>query len=354
MSLTITYPTNVALDKVIQQYVIDTSGFKGLEIMPVENAMTQKVQWDELDNERGMTAPHLLGTDPRIDLRPGSRLREYTPISFKETDLVKEDELLRARMLGTLGGVVNINTIVATLAKARMDKTRIRQEWTIWEALRGQLTINENGVFVSETFPIQQYTPLVPWSDLQNATPLKDFNAIKLLLRGTGATDKGAIARINQTTANWLLENQNPNDLKGFQGANFTQLPFSLDQINTILTARGLPTLEVYDEGYYDKDGTYKTFIHDGDVHLEGKRQRGERTGNWISTPTLHRSVNGMPAPGFFEILEVNGMPSNGATTISLAELGAGKNPKFELTGGIYGGPAMRYARSNIRMATAP
>ena len=353
MSLTITYPTNVALDKVVQQYVIDTSAFKGLQIMPVEEAMTQKVQWDELDNESGMTAPHLLGTDPRIDLRPGSRLREYTPIAFKETDLVKEDEILRARMLGTLGGVVNINTIVAQLAKSRMDKTRIRQEKTIWDALRGQLTINENGVFVNESFGVRQYTPLVPWSDLVNSRPLKDFNAIKLLFRGSGATDKGAIAYINQTTCNWLLENQNKDDLKGFQGSNFTQLPFSLDQINTVLTARGLPILEVYDAGYYDSDGTYHTFIADGDVHIEGKRPFGQRVGNWISTPSLHRVVNGMPAPGFFEILEVNGMPSNGATTISLAQLGAGKNPKFELTGGIYGGPAMRYARSMVRMATA-
>ncbi len=350
MGLTFTYPTNVALDMVIQEYVIDTSMFKGLQLLPVEEAMTQKVQWDELDNERGMTAPHLLGTDPRIDLRPGSKLREYEPIPFKESDLVKEDELLRARQLGTLGGVININAIVARLAKARMDKTRIRQEWTVWNALRGQLTINENNVFVSETFPVQQYTPLVAWNNFANAAPIKDFNAIKLLYRGTGATIQGAMAYINQTTCNWLLENQNPNDLKGFQNSNYLNLTFSLEETNKILAARGLPMLMVYDEGYYDEAGIFRTFIEDGDVHIIGKRPLGQAVGNWISTPTLHRVKNGMPAPGFFEILEVNGMPSSGATTISLADLGAGKNPKFELTGGIYGGPVLRFGRSVIRM----
>ncbi|MDQ3132126.1 MAG: major capsid protein [Acidobacteriota bacterium] len=349
MPLTFTYPTNVALDQVIQEYVVDTSAFIGLQIMPVEEAMTQKVQWDEMDNERGMTAPHLLGTDPRIDLRPGSKLREYEPIPFKESDLIKEDELLRARQLGTLGGVVNINTIVARLAKARMDKTRIRQEWTVWSALRGVLTINENNVFVSETFPIQQYTPLVLWSDLLNATPIKDANAMKLMYRGTGATIQGAKAYINQTTANWLLENKNEDDLKGFQNSNYLNLSFSLQELNKILSARGLFEFVVYDEGYYDEVGIYRTFIEDGDVHIVGKRPLGQSVGNWISTPTLHRTKNGMPAPGFFEILEVNGMPSGGATTISLADLGAGKNPKFELTGGIYGGPAMRFGRSAIR-----
>lgn len=348
MGLTFTYPTNAALDTVIQEYVVDTSNFLGLQILPIEESWAQKVQWDEMDNERGMTAPHVMGADPRIDLRPGSKLREYEPIPFKETDLVKENELLRARQLGTLNGVVNLNQLIAQIAKARMDKTRIRQEWMVWQALKGSLTINENGVYVNETFPVQHYTPLVPWSDLENAAPLKDCNAMALMFRGTGATARGAKMRMNQTTVNYLLENKNENDLKGFQNSNFVHLAFSVEEINKIFAARGLPEIEVFDEGYYDKDGIYRTFIADGDVMLEGKRPGGQKTGATIITPSLHRTKNGMPAPGYFELLEVNGMPSNGATTVSMAELGAGKNPKIELTGGVYGGPALRFGRSNI------
>lgn len=351
MSQTYTYPTNVSLDRVIQQYVIDTSGFLGLQILPVETQMTQRVQWDEMDNERGMTAPHLMGTDPRIDLRPGSRLREYEAIPFKETDLVKENEILRARELGTLGGVINLNPLVARLAKARMDKTRIRQEWTIWAALRGQLTINENNVFVNETFPVQQYTAVVGWDIRGSGTPLRDFNAVKLAFRGTGATIAGAKAYMNQATANLLLENQNPNDLQGFRNSNFVNLPYSVEETNKILSARGLPEIVVNDTGYIDKDGVFQTFLEYGEVIVVGRRPLGESVGNWISTPSLHRVVNGMPAPGYFEILEVNGLPSMGSTTVSLAELGAGKNPKFELTGGIYGGPALRFGHSVIRMS---
>ncbi len=351
MSITFTYPTNVSLDRVIQEYVIDTSGFIGLDIMPVETAMTQKVQWDEMDNERGMTAPHVLGTEPRIDLRPGSKKREYTPIPFKETDLVKEDELLNARQLGTLGGAINLAPLMARIAKGRMDKTRIRQEWSIWAALRGQMTINENGVYVSETFPIQQYAPLVPWNNFATAAPIKDLNAIKLLFRGTGATPRGAMAYLNSTTLNWLLENQNKDDLKGFQNSNYLNLTFDIDQANSILTKRGLPMLMEYDEGYYDKDGNYQTFIADGDVHIVGKRPMMEKIGGWMSTPTLHRVVSGQAAPGYFEILEVNGVPSGmGANSITIGQLGAGKNPKMELTGGVYGGPFMRFGRSVVRM----
>ncbi len=297
-----------------------------------------------------MTAPHLMGTDPKIDLRPGSKLREYEPIPFKETDLVKENEILRARELGSLGGVINLKPLIGRIAQARMDKTRIRQEWTIWAALRGQLTINENNVFINESFPVQQYTALVGWDIRDSARILADFNAVKLLFRGTGATIAGAKAYMNQTTANWMLENRNQNDLAGFRNSNFVNLNYTVEDINKILSARGLPEIVVNDTGYIDESGVFQTFIADGDVHIVGKRPMNESVGNWISTPTLHRMVNGVEAPGYFEILEVNGQPSDGVTTM-VSQLGTSKNPRFELTGGIYGGPALRFGRSVIRMS---
>ena len=178
MSLTFTFPTNVELEQVVQEYVIQPDMFMGEKILPVVESMAQKVRWDELDNERGMTAPHNMGTDPKVDKRPGSKTREYEPIAFKETDLLKENEMLRARELGTLGGVINLNREIARIVKARMDKTKIRQEMIRWQTLRGQLSINENGVKVSETFPIQTYNSLVDWDTLGTATPLRDFNAV--------------------------------------------------------------------------------------------------------------------------------------------------------------------------------
>lgn len=347
MSIIYKYPTNAALDLVIQEYVIDTSGFKGLEILPVEESYASKVQWDEKDFERGMTAPHLFGADPRIDLRPGSRLREYTPIPFKETDLVKEDEILLARQLGTINNTVNLNSLIAQIAQSRMDKTRIRQEWSIWQALKGRLIINENNVFVDETFPVQQYTPTTPWTDLQNSTPMRNLGAVKLMFRGKGATAEGAQIWMNSTTVQMMLDNQNPNDLKGMI-SNTQSVNFDLDALNALMKRRKLPEIVEYDEGYYDEQGNFKTFLEDGDFILVGKRPKGQKVGGWISTPSLHRTKNGMPAPGYFEIIEVNGKGGYEAGSISFIELGQNKNPKIELTGGIYGGPALRFGRSVI------
>ena len=163
----------------------------------------------------------------------------------------------------------------------------------------------------------------------------------------------GAKAYMNHTTANLLLENQNDADLKGFQNTNFVNLPYSVEEMNKILMMRGIPEIMVYDEGYYDEDGNYQLFLTDAEVIVIGKRPGGQMVGDWCATPTLHKSKNGMPAPGYFSIIEVNGNPSAGAMTISLADLGAGKNPKIETTGGIYGGTRLIYPRSIVKMTVA-
>lgn len=348
------YPTNVSLDMVTQEYVAQTDKLRGEELMPFEDTATQTVQWDELDAERGMTAPHVMGTDPKIDVRPGSRLREFEPIPFKETDLVKENELLKARQFGTIGGVVDINAMCGRIAKARVDKNRLRAEWTRWQAFRGQLTIIENGVRVSEAFPVQQFTPIIPWDDRKLATILRDTNAMKRMFRGTGASIKGAVAIGNSLTIATVIENNNPDDLGKFHGANFSEATYSVEDANKLLTKRSLFTLEENDDGYIDENGDFQTWLHDGELIIFGMRPAGQKLGKWLMTPTLHRQKNGMPAPGMFEIIEVNGMPSIGSTTVNLGQLGMHKNPKIEITGGLYGGPTLFYPRSIIKVNAFP
>ena len=125
-------------------------------------------------------------------------------------------------------------------------------------------------------------------------------------------------------------------------------MPYSLEDINKILSARGLPTLEVYDEGFIDDDGNLQTFLPDNVLVVIGKRPSGQRIGEFAMTPTLHRQLNGQAAPGFFSFIEVNGGANTGS--VSMAALGAGKNPKIEITGGVYGGTILFYPRSIVVM----
>jgi hypothetical protein len=350
MSIIYRFPTNVSVDDATQEYFIEREKLLGDKIMPFVERWTQRVQWDELDNESGMTAPHKLKTDRRVGTRPGRRKREYKPIYFKETDVIGEDELLEEEQAGTLGGVVDMHELIGRTIKTREDKNFLRAEYLRWQALRGEININENGVRVHETFPVQTYQVDIDWRSSATATPLRDDNAVSLMFRGTGASGKGAIAYLNKTTLNWKLQNANPADLQNFRAENFRNVTFSLADLNKIQRDRELPEYELYDEGYYETATTYKTFIEDGEVIVIGKRPAGQPVGDIAMTPSLHRQKNGKSAPGMFTIVEVNGQKNVGSIEVSLADLGASKNPKVEVTGGFYGGPRIKFPRSVIRM----
>lgn len=353
MSLVLTFPTNAEVDMVVQAFVADPNQYIGQSILPMATSMSQKVRWDERERDRGLTAPHVMGTDPKIDTRQGSKQYEYEPIPFKETDLLKESEILRSRELGTMAGTLDLGNEIARIAKGRFDKTMARVEKLRWDALKGAISITENGVTVSETYAVETHTPLVDWDTPATARPLADFNALKLKFRGTGASAAGAIAYMNQKTANWLLENQNAADIKGFQNSNYTSLPYSVEELNKILAIRGLPQIFVYDEGYIAENNTWTPFLADAEVIVVGKRPQGQAVGDFMSTATLHRSVNGQPGPGYFTVVEVNGQPSEQVGSVSMSQLGAAKNPKVEITGGIYGGVRMIYPKSVINFTVA-
>lgn len=351
MSLVLTFPTNAELNEVVQAFRLDPSKYIGHSILPMRTSMYQEVQWDERDHDRGLTAPHVMGADPKIDIRQGHTTRKYTPIPFKETDLLKEDEILRARQLGTMAGTLDLSSEIARIARDRWVKTMGRVEKMIWDTLRGAIAINENGVVVNESFPVQTHSPLVDWDDADDARPLADFNALKLKFRKTGASAAGAKAYMNQVTANMLLENNNGDDIKGFQNSNYVHLPYAVDEINKILAARGVPQLVVYDEGYVDESDAYVPFLNDGEVIVIGNR--AEPVGDFMSTPSLHNSANGQPGPGYFSIIEVNGNPSEQVGGVSMSQLGMGKNPKVEITGGIYGGTRLIYPKSVVKFTVA-
>jgi major capsid protein E len=350
--LTYTFPTNFELDLLAQELVIDPAAFIGVgRLAPVRDFLTQRVQWEQLDLERGMTAPHNMETDPKIDTRPGATLREYDPIAFKESDLVKEKELLRAREIGTINNVVSLDRLIARIMAARRLKTWVRMEWAIWAMFGGALAIDENGVKVSETFPVQTFATVVPWATHATATPLLDIINACLKFRGTGASGQGGVIYINQTDLNDLLQNKNNDDLWGFRGTNFVSLTYSLEQVNAILSGRGLPTIELYDQGYIAANGIWTPFIANGHPVLLGKRvQKGQVVANFASTPSMHRTVNGLWAPGYFSILEINGGPNTGAALVNADAMGNAANPNLKITGGIYGGPILWYPLSVIAL----
>ncbi len=347
MALTYTFPTNHELTEVAKDFVIQPSQFIGEKILPFNDVNTQRVEWDSEDDEAGMTAPHALDSDPKVVERPGSKLLGYEPLHFKESEMIKESELLKARQLGTLNGTINIDELVMRRLGVRMNKDRVRAEWIRWQSLLGGFSINENGVVANEAFDVQVFNPVVDWNDNANSTILGDLEAMSLMFEGVGATAQGAMIYMNRRTLNQVLANTNNSDLAAFRNANFRNTNYSIAEANELFEKRGIPQIALYDEGYKDKDGVYHHFIPTGKAVLVGQRTGSEKVGDFILTPSLHKESGGMPAPGFFALITVNGHASAG--NVGVVSLGQKENPNVKITSGFYGGPRFKYAKSVIK-----
>lgn len=342
-------PTNLDIRPPVQNYVQNTDNLLGIkEVLPFENSFAQFIETEELDHFKGMTAAHLMGNDPKVDVRPGSKKFKYEPLAFKETDVLNEADILRARKIGTYGQQINLAEEIAKIAKRRAQKTMIRVETTVWQCVGGALAFDENGVKVNETWAgVQSHTPTANWDDLDDSTPLLDLDTAADKFDGTGASMEGAVIYGNRQTWRYMMQNQNDEDLMALDRTQWGNFRFMFSQLAKIVQDKCGAVIKSYDEGYYAAGGTFTKFLPTGQIRIIGKRSDGENVGKWWSTPSLHNTdAAGNEMPGYFVVVEANGHPSTG----SVSDLGGHKNPKIEVTGGIYGGPNLDYENNIIKM----
>lgn len=339
-------PTNSEIRGPIQNYIQNVDDLLGLQLCPFEDSMAQFIETDVRDHEEGMTAAHVLGTDPEIDERAGSKKFKYSPLHFKETDVMNEADILRARQLGTYGQPVDLMTEVTRIARNRAVKTLTRVEWTIWQMFGGRLQITEGKVKVDEKWDgVQEHEPVALWSNLEDATPLTDLDIAGDKFDGTGASMEGAIVAANRQTWRLVMQNQNDADLKALDRTQWGNFRFMFSALAKIIEDKCGAIIKSYDKGYM-QGGQFHKFLTTGQVRIIGKRAGDEKVGKWWRTPSMHITKNGQEQPGYFVIVEANGKASTG----SVAELGQSKNPKIEITGGVYGGPNLDFEDNVIGM----
>lgn len=338
-------PTNEELRPPIQNYTENVENLLGLQILPWADSFAQAIETEVTEDSEGMTAPHVLGSDTKTDKRPGSKRFRYEPLYLKESDVLNEADILRARRLGTYGQPISLLEEVTKLAKARAAKTMRRVEWTIWKTLGGQLQFDENGVKVNETFAVQTHNPIALWSDLANSKPLTDLDTMGDKFDGTGASMEGARIVANRQTWRYVMANQNDADLKALDKTQWGNFRFMFSALAKIIEDKCGAKIESYDRGY-KSGGVFTKYLGLGQVRVIGNRDDGMPVGNWWRTPSLHITKGGVEQPGYFVVVEANGRPSNGSVT----EIGQTANPKVKVTGGIYGGPNLDFEDNVIKM----
>jgi hypothetical protein len=255
-------------------------------IFPIVDADTHVLMFEQRDNYVGLQQVRGLDGEPGRVKPIGGKRYTIEPGVYGEFSVVDEQQLTERRQWGTYGTPINITDLVREKQDQLLQRRLDRIEYIVWALLaNGTFSVSApGGVLHTDTFTLQTYASSVPWATSATATPLGDLRAVQLKRRGY-SLDFGAAARLymNQATFNALLQNTNAADLYGRRGAGLSTIN-GPDALNQLLAMDNLPTIVVYDQGYYDDSNAFQLFIPNNRVILVGKRLDNDPVGEYRMT----------------------------------------------------------------------
>lgn len=331
----LTYPSNAELMAIQQEFLptltLDDLSF---QLMPIVTHDAAYVEWEQRDNFTGLQQIRGIDAEPPSVPSVGWKRWKMEPGIYGEWDYISEQAIIERRTPGTYNVPIKIDDLVIEkqdyLLSRRIDRLRLTI-WTLFSTGSFSSTGPNGNVLHAGTWNLQTATAAIVWSTYATATPMKDLLTILTNFRGISASfGANGMMVMNRVTANHLLLNNNTADL-GKQRGNYGQTLFSIDLVNEILVANGLPRLVIYDKGYYpDGGGAFIPFIPDGKVIIFGERPNGEQIGEYQMT---RNAANPNAAPGPY-------------TYVSDSLDGNKPIPrKIRVDDGFNGGPALQFPR---------
>lgn len=347
MPVNYTYPTNAALTRIapdlIQTASQDDPIFK---IFPMRNRNASRLRWAQKDNYRGLMSLRGLGGEPTRINRVGDKIYEAVPGYYGNFSTVDEQEMT-TRAGGNFPVDVTIPVNVGDLVAESQEQlvylqtTRMKQiAWLLAINHTFAVPLPNGGIGHEETYTGQDVTVSPLWSATATALPLKNLRDLQGQF-GFGTSNQfGAMAEawMNSITANYLLTNSNAADLGGkrVEGGNTVN---DVPGITSILRAQSAPSINIWDDGYYDEANVFQLFIPTGKVLIVAKRPNGE-------------------TPGEFQITRNANNPDMGAAPYAFVDdrtAGPTKTvpPRIDVHQGFNGGPVVERASQLITMTVA-
>jgi hypothetical protein len=340
MPMDLLYPTNTELTEIDAVFMANlTLDDEIFNIFPLRATSYAQVMWEQNDNYFGLQQIRGYNGEPQRVPNVGRRRYAKQPGVYGEYDLIDEQELTIRAQPGTHDQVVDVSDLVINRDEQLLVRQVTRIRWILWNLLsRGLYTVTgpDGTIMDQDAYTPQLFTAGVTWATVATATPLANFRAIKLLARGQGVIfDGGAVAFMNQTTANNYLANQNANDLGGrrISGGNTVN---SMAGISEIHQGDGLPRIVIEDGGYLDDNGVFQLWCPDNRVIVVGRRQNGARLGEFLLTRNASN-------------------PDFSSSTYAMV-IDSGRNPyappprKVEVHRGMNGGPTLQFPTAIVIM----
>jgi hypothetical protein len=349
---TYTFPNSAVISSILQDKLparlSDLGDDALLQHLPMQSVNAVKVIWEQLDNYQGTTQIRGYGVNPVRIARAGINRFNMDPGVYGDSALVDEEDLTVRREMGTFGLPVKIDDLVMERQDALID--RFVNFYRLQAGMlftQGQVTYGDGKKLnVNQSFPLQTFTAIYPWSNTAQSTPLADLRALALLQRGHSVDFGQGVIMLNRSMMNYVLANTNAADLGGKRQLVGMQKIgggiLNVEQLNFILQAENLPTISIYDKTYYPVGSSTPTlFIPDGKAVVIGRRDNGEPLARFLLT---RNAKNMMPADGVMKPFENLAMQ-----VINKSEIQA--VPEIEVSLMFNGGPAIYFPSGIVKMS---
>ncbi|MGE0493278.1 MAG: major capsid protein [Vulcanimicrobiota bacterium] len=318
------FPAPRALDGVARKWEPDPSKYIGNVLLPEKNYPFTTVEWDELDPISGLTQAHNTASEPLTVAPRKRRKHSETSMFWKEKARIEEPDILNVRALGSFDKLAG-ESLVMDKMQQLMLRLDARIEQQRWGSMSGTLTVNENGIIRTISYTLLATPTASPTWDDPASDPIADIQAWAELMRGK--TSGKPTIYYNYTVAKKLSNNEKVLDM--VRGNNNVVRVGIGNVGNLIGELTGVANFVLYDEGYLAEGSppTFTPFIPDNTLYMVGVPPMGQPLGHFYATPSTHNGgFNPRPGRFFF--------PKDG--------LNEG-NPYYDLFGGIYGVPALRF-----------
>lgn len=340
MTQSLVFPTSAELTEIdpvlFDQLTLQDPIF---EFFPLESDPIPRLVWRQADPTTGLMQFRGLDGEPRLVPNKGFGQFEAKPGVFGEKMVIDETEMtLRARM-GTWSESIDVTGLVTERQEMLIHRHISRIKWLIWTLVStgSYVVLDATGEVVDfAAFEPKTFVAPVGWTNQATATPIANFRAVKLLSRGQSVSfGNGSVAMMTEATAQKMYANTNANDLGGRRAEGLSSVD-GLAPTNRILEREDLPRVVIYEGGYLDDSGTWRTWIPDDTVVVFGRRENNARLGAFRYT--LNRVNPGMTAAPYVRVVP-KGMGPDQAPP-----------PKIEVHRGFNGGPIIFYGGAVVIM----
>lgn len=342
----------VKLRKLMQLYLPRAMESRELlKLFPLVKDNATELVYERRQVETGLQSARGLDGPTGPVQKPGLDAYKVAPGYYGDHYLISEQELINLRDAGKWDDFENYDSQAARGTEHLTRRFLDRCEYSVAQMVMtgGYTATSAQGInYISQIFNIPQYSPITPFSDINNSQPLNYFrDLIPQLELGRSVNFQKGFIMCSRPSINLILKNQNPADLNG-RRLQYGQTINSADDLNEILVSNDLPTFRVYDKGYYSdppgspfdppafQPGAFNRFLTNGMFVLVGVREDGEQLGEYRLT---RAGQNERSAPG--EWYQVD-------------DLRIKTPPQVVLRAGHNGGPVPYYIEGFATVVGAP